>query len=69
MAVSESTELIDVSSDNSMIWNTHNKGLSLYCILNLSKYFPGHNMKIDVLCSPVFQWVVTKRLEGYLMSP
>lgn len=54
MAVSESTELIDVSSDNSMIWNTHNKGLSLYCILNLSKYFPGHNMKIDVLCSPVF---------------
>lgn len=54
MAVSESTELIDLSSDNNMIWNPHNKGLSLYCVLNMSKYFPGHDMKIDVFCFPLF---------------
>lgn len=68
MTGSECTKLIDISSDNRMIWNTHNKSLSLYCILNLSKYFPRSNVKIEVLHLSRCEWVVTKGLGGYFLS-
>lgn len=34
---------------NRMIWNTLNESLPIYCILNLWKYFPRNNVKIEDL--------------------